>query len=203
LKGNVQVLSTHGNHATNRLSSQRVHQRGTEIAAYQCHTAGVRALVARAQALNLGRHTVALRSFQRDEFKAGAEAPTEGHILAVNQLLTRLRLGLIKRARRMNRLVRSAIAGPGQPLLTVILTHKHLSHTWVQRIELIWDFYLELFGQRASRFGSWLLSADRIALDCYQVAYLGIGRAKSVPAPPPFCYIAPALGLLRTSEESG
>lgn len=147
----------------------------------------------RAQALNLGRHTVALHDFQRNEFGAGAEAPTEGHILAVNQLLTRLRLGLIKRARRMNRLVRSAVADPRQGF-SVILTHKHLSHVWVQRIERIWDFYLELFGQRASRFGSWLLSADRIALDCYQVAYLGIGREKSVPAPPPFCYMRTGFG---------
>jgi hypothetical protein len=148
----------------------------------------------RAQALNLGRHTVALRDFQRNEFGAGAEAPTEGHILAVNQLLTRLRLGLIQRARRMNRLVRSALAGSRQGLLTAIVTHKHLSHAWVQRIERIWDFYLELFGQRQSRFGSWLLSADRIALDCYQVAYLGIGREKSVPAPPPFCYMRTGFG---------
>ena len=147
----------------------------------------------RAQALNLGRHTVALRDFQRNEFGPGAEAPTEGHIRAVNQLLTKLRPGLIKRARRMNRLVRLALAGR-QDLLTAIVTHKHLSHAWVQRIERIWDFYLELFGQRQSRFGSWLLSADRIALDCYQVAYLGIGREKSVPAPPPFCYMRTGFG---------
>src|ERR1700760_3705543 len=91
----------------------------------------------RAQALNLGRHTVALRDFQRKEFGTGAEAPTEGHILAVNQLLTRLRLGLINRARLMNRLVRSALAGSRQDLLTSIVTHKHLSHDWVQRIEKI------------------------------------------------------------------
>ena len=51
------------------------------------------------------------------------------------------------------------------------------------RIEKIWDFYFELFGQRQSRFGLWLLSTDRIALDCYQVTYLGIGKEKSVPAP--------------------
>jgi hypothetical protein len=148
----------------------------------------------RAQALNLGRHTAALHDFQRDEFGAGAEAPSEGHILAVNQLLAGLRVGLISRARRMNRLVRSAITGAHRDLLTPIVTHKHLSHAWVQRIERIWDFYLELFGQRQSRFGVWLLSADRIALDCYQVAYLGIGREKSVPAPPPFCYMRTGFG---------
>ena len=143
----------------------------------------------RAQALNLGRHTAALRDFQRGEFGSGAEAPSEGHIQAVNQLLAGLRVGLVKRTRRMNRLVHSAITGSRRDLLSPIVTHKHLSHAWVQRIERIWDFYLELFGQRQSCFGLWLLSADRIALDCYQVAYLGIGREKSVPAPPPFCYM--------------
>lgn len=148
----------------------------------------------RAQALNLGRHTAALHDFQREEFGTGAEAPTEGHIQAVNQLLSRLRAGLIKRARRMNRLVRAAVTGSRSDLLTATVTHKHLSHDWVQRIEKIWDFYLELFGQRQSRFGLWLLSADRIALDCYQVAYLGVGREKSVPAPPPFCYMRTGFG---------
>jgi hypothetical protein len=148
----------------------------------------------RAQSLNLGRHTAALHDFQREEFGTGAEAPTEGHIQAVNQLLSRLRAGLIKRARRMNRLVGAALAGSRNGLLTTVVTHKHLSHNWVQRIEKIWDFYLELFGQRQSRFGLWLLSADRIALDCYQVAYLGVGREKSVPAPPPFCYMRTGFG---------
>ncbi|MBL8233588.1 MAG: hypothetical protein JNL98_34145, partial [Bryobacterales bacterium] len=38
-------------------------------------------------------------------------------------------------------------------------------------------------------FGQWLLGCDRIALDCYQAAYLGLGKAKSIPAPPPFCYM--------------
>ena len=55
-------------------------------------------------------------------------------------------------------------------------------------------FYFELFGQRQSRFGLWLLSTDRIALDCYQVTYLGIGNEKSVPAPPPFCYMRTGFG---------
>jgi hypothetical protein len=148
----------------------------------------------RAQALNLGRHTAALHDFRRDEFGTGAEAPSEGHILAVNKLLGRLRVGLVGRARRMNQLVRSTTAGSGRDRLTPIVTHKHLSHVWVQRIERIWDFYLELFGQRQSAFGAWLLSADRIALDCYQAAYLGVGRQKSVPAPPPFCYMRTGFG---------
>jgi hypothetical protein len=59
----------------------------------------------------------------------------------------------------------------------------------VRAIEKIWDFYFELFGQRQSRYADWLLSCDRIALDCYQDAYMGCGKAKSIPAPPPFSYM--------------
>src|SRR6185312_11149314 len=39
-----------------------------------------------------------------------------------------------------------------------------------------------------SMFADWLLSCDRIALSCYQAAYLGVGEPKPLPAPPPFCY---------------
>jgi hypothetical protein len=148
----------------------------------------------RAQALNLWRHTLALRDFRREEFGAGPEAPTEGHVLAVNQLMSRLRSGLVTRARRMNRIVRAATGDPRFDLLTATVIHKHLAHQWVWRIERIWDFYFELFGQRQSAFGSWLLSTDRIAVDCYQVAYLGVGREKPVPAPPPFSYMRTGFG---------
>ncbi len=149
----------------------------------------------RAQALNLTRHLKGLRDFRREEFGAGAEAPTDGHVLAVNQLLTRLRAGLIRSDRGLNRLVAAALKRPTHEALTAVVKHKHRSHAWVQRVEKVWDFYFELFGQRQSApFGSWLLSADRIALDCYQAAYLGVGREKSVVAPPPFCYMRTGFG---------
>ncbi|MFN0101395.1 MAG: hypothetical protein ACKV2U_04810 [Bryobacteraceae bacterium] len=148
----------------------------------------------RAQALNLVRHTTALRDFSREEFGTGPEAPTEGHVFAVNRDLTRLRKGLTRRARRMVQLAAEAQATPSPERLTMLVTHKHHAHDWVKGIEKIWDFYFELFGQRQSRFGTWLLSTDRIALDCYQVTYLGIGNEKSVPAPPPFCYMRTGFG---------
>jgi hypothetical protein len=50
----------------------------------------------------------------------------------------------------------------------------------VRAVERVWDFYLGFFGQRQGRFGEWLLGCDRIALDCYQDAFLGLGTAKSV-----------------------
>jgi hypothetical protein len=59
----------------------------------------------------------------------------------------------------------------------------------VRGIEKIWDFYFELFGQRQGQYADWLLACDRIAMDCYKVAYTGVGIAKSIPAPPPFCYM--------------
>lgn len=148
----------------------------------------------RAQALNLVRHTQALRDFNHTEFGTGPEAPTDGHVHAVNQLLARLRRGLAARARRLLRLAAAARQHPSPGRFTALVTHKHEAHDWVRGIERIWDFYFELFGQRQSRFGPWLLSTDRIALDCYQVTYLGIGREKSVPAPPPFTYMRTGFG---------
>jgi hypothetical protein len=73
--------------------------------------------------------------------------------------------------------------------LQTLVNQKEKAHHWVQGIEKIWDFYLELFGQRQSRYANWLLSCDRIALDCYRTAYLGLGVARSIPAPPPFSYM--------------
>jgi len=148
----------------------------------------------RAQALNLTRHTAALRDFTRNEFGTGPEAPTEGHVQAVNALMAQLRRGLTQRARQMRQLSAAALQAPNQTRLTSLVSHKHRSHNWVKGIEKIWDFYFELFGQRQSPFGQWLLSTDRIALDCYQVTYLGIGKEKSVPAPPPFCYMRTGFG---------
>jgi hypothetical protein len=55
----------------------------------------------------------------------------------------------------------------------------------VKYIEKIWSFFFGLFSQRQSQYASWLLAADRIALDCYQAVYTGLGKARSVPTPPP------------------
>jgi hypothetical protein len=148
----------------------------------------------RAQALNLTRHTLALRDFRREEFGQGPEAPTDGHVIAVNQMLAKVRGELLQRARHVNRLVRAAIAEPTPRRLTELVQHKHSAHTHVMHIEKIWNFYFELFGQRQGCYGKWLVSADRIALDCYQAAYLGIARERSVPAPPPFSYMRTGFG---------
>ncbi|MBV8400793.1 MAG: hypothetical protein JOZ17_18965 [Acetobacteraceae bacterium] len=143
----------------------------------------------RAQSINVTRHAAALRPFRREEFGSGAAAPSEGHILAVNTLIGTLRRGLLKLSGRVTEAARAANAEPETRLLTELMRRKDHAQHWVQGIERIWDFYFELFGQRQSKYADWLLSCDRIALDCYQTAYTGLGKARPIPAPPPFCYM--------------
>lgn len=143
----------------------------------------------RAQSINVTRHAAALRPFKREEFANGAAAPSEGHIQVVNQLITKLRRRLLKMSRRVHDKIAVASEKPTSPKLRDVVAGKDKAHRWVQGIEKIWDFYFELFGQRQGKYGDWLLSCDRIAMDCYQAAYRGLGVARSVPAPPPFCYM--------------
>jgi hypothetical protein len=143
----------------------------------------------RAQSINVTRHAAALRPFKREEFGPGAAAPSEGHIQSVNSLITELRRGLLKMSKHVHDAIDVASKKPSTRRLQRVVTRKDRAHRWVQGIEKIWDFYFELFGQRQGKYGDWLLSCDRIAMDCYQAAYTGIGVARSVPAPPPFCYM--------------
>jgi len=143
----------------------------------------------RAQSINVTRHAAALRPFKREEFGSGAAMPSEGHIQVVNELITKLRRGLLKMSERVHDAIATASESPSSPRLQRVVTRKDKAHRWVQGIEKIWDFYFELFGQRQGKYGDWLLSCDRIAMDCYQAAYTGLGVARSVPAPPPFCYM--------------
>jgi len=142
-----------------------------------------------AQSINVTRHAAALRPFLRAEFGIAAAAPSEGHIQAVNTLMQSLRRGLLEKSAKVTQAIRAARAEPGQPAFSEVMRRKEDAHRWVQGVEKIWDFYFELFGQRQSRYADWLLSCDRIALDCYQAAYTGIGAARPIPAPPPFCYM--------------
>lgn len=157
----------------------------------------------RAQALNIIRHSHALRPFKRDEFGTGASSPTDAHILQVNELIGALRQRLIALTTRMHAVARHAAelapaidTRPASitPAMARLMRLKDVSHNWVRAVEQVWDFYFELFGQRQSRYADWLLSCDRIALDCYQAAYLGLGRARSIPSPPPFSYMRTGFG---------
>jgi hypothetical protein len=143
----------------------------------------------RTQSVNVTRHAAALRPFRRDEFGTQPSAPTEAHIQAANGLIKRLREDLLRVTQNVTRVSAAASQTPNAGLLAKLLTYKERAHDWVRAVEKVWDFYFELFGQRQSRFGEWLLGCDRIALDCYQAAYRGIGTIKSVPTPPPFSYM--------------
>lgn len=143
----------------------------------------------RMQRINVNRHAAALRPFRREEFGSGVATPSEGHIQAVNQLLESLRTDLFGRNARLTRLIEASLADPSPERLQSVLALKERAHNSVRATERVWDFYFELFGQRQSRFGLWLVACDRIALDCYQKAFVNVGVAKSVPAPPPFSYM--------------
>ena len=143
----------------------------------------------RAQSVNVNRHTEALRPFRREEFGTTAAVPTEGHLQAANELIASLRNGLLRMTKKATTAVEAATTEPTTTRLQQVVKAKERAHNWVRAVERIWDFYFELFGQRQSHFADWLLSCDRIALDCYQDVYLGLGTAKSIPAPPPFSYM--------------
>jgi hypothetical protein len=144
----------------------------------------------RAQSINVNRHAAALRPFRREEFGTGPASPSEGHIRVVNGLITKLRAGLLRMSKNVTRAIAAASEDPRSQRLQSVVVHKDRAHNWVRGIEKIWDFYFELFGQRQSLpYGEWLLSCDRIATDCYQAVFTNLGVAKSIPAPPPFCFM--------------
>jgi hypothetical protein len=144
----------------------------------------------RAQSINVTRHAAALRPFRVDEFGTGAEAPTAGHTQAVNNLITSLRRGLLQMSGRVRKSGAAAAEEASTERLQDLMRKKEHAHKWVRGIEKIWDFYFEVFGQRQTRYAKWLLSCDRIGLDCYRANYLGLGVARPIPAPPPFSYMA-------------
>lgn len=147
-----------------------------------------------AQSINITRHAAALRPFANGEFGTGAAAPSWAHVTAVNDLIGSLRRDLLRRSRRVSQASLQASRAPNSAHLSEVVITKEHAHHQVRAIERVWDFYFELFGQRQSRFAPWLLACDRIALDCYQVAFLHIGAARSIPSPAPFCYMRTGFG---------
>jgi hypothetical protein len=143
----------------------------------------------RGQAMNSLRHATALRPFTTKEFGTGIAAPSEGHVGSVNTLIAKMRTELLGRTKKMKISALEAAQEPSTVSLQRLLRLKEHTHHAVQAVERIWDFYLELFGQRQGQFGEWLVGCDRIALDCYQAMYMGVGVAKTIPAPPPFAYM--------------
>jgi hypothetical protein len=144
----------------------------------------------RGQAINVTRHAAALRPFRPGEFGDGPASPSEGHLAAANDLIRSLRRRLLRQARTVGQAASAAMAEPTTAHLQSLVRRKEQAHRWVQAVERVWDFYFELFGQRLSQpYANWLLGCDRIAQDCYQAAFVGLGLARSIPAPAPFSYM--------------
>jgi hypothetical protein len=143
----------------------------------------------RAQAVNVRRHAAALGPFRREEFEAGPATVTEGHVQATNELVEALWRGLMAATDQVTQAARRAQRERSTASLQHMLVLKERAHEWVRATERVWDFYFELFTQRQSQFGPWLLACDRIALNCYQAAFTGIASTRPVPAPGPFAYM--------------
>lgn len=142
----------------------------------------------RAQVVNAARNANALRPFRLDEFGTAAGSPSPAHIAAANRLVDALQARLLQTVERLAAVGASPL--PAQsPALDKLLLYREHAERRVKLIEKIWAFYLELFGQRQSRFAPMLLAADRIALDAYQVIYVGLGVPRSIPSPAPFAYM--------------
>jgi hypothetical protein len=141
------------------------------------------------QVINTRRNAVALRPFRPEEFGTSPSSPFPAHVEAANKLIDRLRQGLLQATDGLAEAATTSHSAPHQGNLEQMLRQKDVALQRIKQIEKIWAFYLELFGQRQSPFGESLHATDRIALDCYQVAYTGLGRPRSIPSPAPYTYM--------------
>ncbi|HKS49953.1 MAG TPA: hypothetical protein VJT49_33565 [Amycolatopsis sp.] len=146
------------------------------------------------QATNAEQHVAALRPFRWSEFGDPATGPSRAHLVAVNETMATLRRPLFSATGALREAARAAAEQPSPAWLEAMLRSKSRAHHWVRATERVWDFYLNLFNQRQGAFAPWLVACDRIALDCYQYSYLGVGRWRPIPAPGPFCYLETGSG---------
>ncbi len=140
------------------------------------------------QSINLTRHAKSLRPFIKDEFGTGVASPSEAHIEAVNRFIDKFRSQLVERARWVEAAAAAARREPTTERLQVLLERKQMVGNRVLYVEGIWDFYFDLFVQRLSTFGERLRSVDRIAANCYEDLYVGLGTAQPTPSLLPFSY---------------
>jgi hypothetical protein len=90
--------------------------------------------------------------------------------------------------------VRSVAGGAGRAAIDEALRLKQEGCSLISAIERIRQVYWEIFGQRQTRIAPQLLASDRIALDCYQYVYGGLGKARSIPSPAPLSYMDSGFG---------
>lgn len=142
------------------------------------------------QVLNAKRYLAALAPIQAREF--GENGPSAAHIRATNDILKEVTQLLSHDV--------SAFEADGRELANgrikaaAFLNAKDRIYARSKEAEKLLAFYRGIFGQRQGRFGTRLGAMDRISLDCYQAFWLGLGKARSVPAPPPLTYIEDGSG---------
>lgn len=132
-----------------------------------------------------------LQPFREGEFGRGAAGPSKAHLAEVNALLTRMGRLVDDSSRRMAAAVASP---PERRAIDEALRLKQEGCGLISAIERIRQVYWEIFGQRQTRIAPQLLASDRIALDCYQYVYGGLGKARSIPSPPPLSYMDSGFG---------
>src|SRR6202043_139831 len=98
-----------------------------------------------------------------------------------NRFIDRLRLKLVDLARWVEAAAEAARREPSADRLRVLLERKQVAGNRVLYVEGIWDFYFDLFVQRLSSFGERLRAVDRIAANCYEDVYTGLGPAQPTP----------------------
>lgn len=144
-------------------------------------------------AVNARRYVTSMLAFGADQFGTGPNAPSPAHVRAVNALLARLAARQEHGERRLAE-VAGDLPGLGDAGLAELLKLKERNHELAGETEKVWEFYVNLFGQRRGRMAPWLRAIDQIALDCYQAVWLGLGEARPIPSPAPFAYAETGFG---------
>ena len=144
----------------------------------------------RRQSLNAKRYLAGLAPIREQGLGRRAEAASTAHVRAANRLLHEARASLSQDVLRLDALART-IEEQGHlgPLRNDYFSLKDRIYARTREAEKLLAFYTSIFEQRRGRFGPRLLTIDRIARDCYQTVWMGLGRARRVPAPTPFAYI--------------
>lgn len=147
----------------------------------------------RSQSVNAGRAAQLLRDFAEREFGGTAASPSAAHVHAANRLIADVR-GVVMRNSVALKTAADVARAESREELDRVTTLKDENGALVAQAEKIWHFYWEIFGQRQTTIAQQLLAADRIALDCYQYTYQGLGAARPIPSPPPFSYMEAGYG---------
>lgn len=148
----------------------------------------------RSEMVNADRHASSVRAFDRQDFGDGPAAPKEPNVRAVNGLLKDVASGQTDALKRLIDVGKAALQAPDRSRIDGFARLKDVVSARTRLTERVWLFYENLFGQRTGPFARQLLAMDRIALDCYQSCYMGLGKARSIPTPPPMAYIEAGRG---------